>query len=73
MRERLCIAALYADRYARTAAKAVAVSTKTAAQAAQDRKSELACVAGTAVVVGLVARVDGFKAGYELANNRVTI
>lgn len=56
---------LYATAYAIRAKEAIADTTTKAIE----HKSELTCIAGTAVVVGLAARVSGFKAGYEFAQN----
>jgi hypothetical protein len=57
----------YASIYAQLAkyhAKQAATAVK---DVAVDHKSELTCIAGTTVVVGLAARINGFKAGYEFA------
>lgn len=70
LKEKLMSNALvYANLYTQLAAhraKQALVNTK---DAAIDHKSELTCVAATTVVVGLTARVVGFRAGYEFANN----
>jgi hypothetical protein len=59
----------YATLYAKLAkyhATQAAINVK---DAAVDHKSELTCIAGTAAVVGLAARVNGFQAGYEFAKS----
>jgi hypothetical protein len=59
----------YASLYAHLAkyhAKQAAINVK---DAAVEHKSELTCIAATTVVVGVAARVHGFRAGYEFANN----
>lgn len=65
MRNRIVYATLYANLYAHRA-KQAAVNTK---DKAIENKQEIARLAGTAVVVGVAARVAGFKAGYEFAQN----
>ena len=65
MRNRIAIAELYANLY-KDRAKKVVVNTK---KKAVENKSELTCIAVTTVVVGLTARVAGFKAGYAFATN----
>lgn len=65
MRTPLYIGNLYAF-----AAKEYATQAATAVKTyAVDHQSELTCVAATTVVVGLAARVAGFKAGYEFAKS----
>ena len=64
MRNHIAIAELYANLY-KDRAKKVVVNTK---KKAVENKSELTCIAVTTVVVGLTARVAGFKAGYAFAN-----
>lgn len=66
MRTHLFYANLYARHYAAIAQQAV-VNTK---DKVIDHKSHLACIGGTAVVVGVAARVHGFQAGYEFATNQ---
>lgn len=61
----IVIANIYAHHYAARAKRKV-VNAKEFAVA---HKSHLACIAATTAVVGTVARVDGFQAGYEFANN----
>lgn len=73
MRNRLAIAVIYAEAYTRLAAKHTVNAAQAAAQSAQDHKSELACIGGTAVVVGIAARANGFQAGYEFAGGSVTL
>jgi hypothetical protein len=52
--------------------KTVASSaSKHAAEFTTDHKSELTTAAATAFIVGLAARVSGFKAGYEFAQNNI--
>ena len=63
MRNRIIIAALYADAYQHRAKQAAIATTYKIVE----YKSELTCIAGTAAVVGVVARVAGFKAGYKFA------
>lgn len=63
MRNHLFVATLYASAYKHRAMKAAA-HTK---DQIVEHKSELACIAVTTVVVGVVARVAGFQAGYEFA------
>ena len=63
MRKQFAYANLYAHLAKHHAAKAIT----TVKVSAVDHKSELTCIAGTTVVVGLVARINGFKAGYEFA------
>jgi hypothetical protein len=46
-------------------------ASKHAAEFTTDHKSELTTAAATAFVVGLAARVSGFKAGYEFAQNNI--
>ena len=65
MRNHLAIAGVYATLYKYHAKKAV-VNTK---EKAVENKSELTCIAVTTVVVGLTARVAGFKAGYAYATD----
>lgn len=65
MPNRMFIATVYANAYAHRAKQAV-VNTK---EKAIENKQEIARLAGTAVVVGVAARVAGFKAGYAFANN----
>lgn len=65
MRDRLYITALYAQLYAHKTKKA-AINTK---NNAIEHRAEIARLAGTAVVVGVAARVNGFKAGYEFAQS----
>lgn len=65
MFNRFHVAVIYAEAYAHRAIQ-TAANTK---EKAIEHKSELACIGGTAVVVGLAARVHGFKAGYEFATN----
>lgn len=59
--------ALYAVHAVTHNAKRAAVNTK---EYIADHKTEIAVVAGTSAVVGIAARVDGFKAGYEFAQNQ---
>lgn len=59
------VANIYAHHYAARAKQKV-VNAKEFAVA---HKSELVCIAATTAVVGTVARVDGFQAGYEFANS----
>jgi hypothetical protein len=61
----LAIIAIYAD-VCIDRTKHAAINTK---EFAVENKSELTCIAATTVVVGLAARVSGFKAGYAFANN----
>jgi hypothetical protein len=65
MRDRLCITAIYAQHYAHNAKQAV-INTK---DLAVENRNEIARIAGTAVVVGVAARVNGFKAGYKFAQS----
>lgn len=65
MRNHIAYAALYANLYAHRAQQAV-VNTK---DKAVENKQEIARLAGTAVVVGVAARVAGFRAGYEFAQS----
>lgn len=69
MRNHVRLYALYANLYTRKTAQRVATAAGDVAIQAQDHKSELACVGVTTVVVGLAARVAGFKAGYEFAQS----
>lgn len=61
----VAIATIYANHYANRAKQKVA----NAKEFAVAHKSHLVCIAATTAVVGTVARVDGFQAGYEFANN----
>jgi hypothetical protein len=63
MKDRLFIAALYIDAAPHLARKAV-VDTK---DKVIENKYEIARLGATALVVGVAARVAGFKAGYEFA------
>lgn len=65
LRERILIANMYAATYAHRA-KQAAVHAK---DQIVENKSELTRLAATATVVGIAARVNGFKAGYEFAQN----
>lgn len=65
MRNHLFTAHFYAHVYAHRA-KNAAVRTK---DKVIEHKSEMACIGGTAIVVGIAARVNGFQAGYEFAQN----
>jgi hypothetical protein len=69
MRDRIAYTALYAQLYARKAQQA-AISAK---DSAVENRNEIARLAGTAVVVGVAARVNGFKAGYEFAKNSTPV
>jgi hypothetical protein len=65
MRNRLFITTVYANLYAHKTKQAI-INTK---DNAIEHRAEIARLAGTAVVVGVAARVNGFKAGYAFANN----
>lgn len=65
MRDHFVIATIYVQHYAQCA-KQVVVNTK---DQAVENKREIAILTGTAVVVGVAARVAGFKAGYKFAQN----
>ena len=69
MRNRIAIARMYATVYATVAANRVVNATQDTIELAKDNQSELACIGGTAVVVGLAARVNGFRAGYAYAQS----
>lgn len=64
MRNRIVIAAMYTEAYIRRVDRA-AVNTK---NQMVEHKSEMITAAVTTVVVGTVAHVVGFRAGYEFAN-----
>lgn len=64
MRTNLAYANIVVNIYAHRA-KQKALNVK---EYAIEHKSELTCIAATTVVVGLTARVSGFHAGYEFAN-----
>lgn len=68
MRYHMLTIATYLDA-APHLAKRVVVNTK---DKVVEHKSELACIGGTAVAVGLTARVAGFKAGYEFAKSNTS-
>jgi hypothetical protein len=63
MRNRIAYASLYAQLYAHKAQQA-AINAK---DFAVENRSEIGRLAGTAAVVGVAARVNGFKAGYAFA------
>lgn len=63
MRNRIVIARVYAEAYKYHAAR-VATEVK---EIVVEHKSELACIVAASTVVGLAARVAGFKAGYAFA------
>ena len=65
MRNPIFAARFYTHAYSHRAKQAI-TNTK---ERAVEHKSELTCIAATAVVVGLAARVSGFKAGYTFAVN----
>lgn len=65
MRIKIATVALYAHAYTRRAQQTVINAKDFAVQ----HKSEIKCIAATSVVVGLTARADGFKAGYEFAQS----
>ncbi len=65
MRNHIAYATLYANLYAHRA-KQAAVNAK---DKAVENKREIAVLAGTSAVVAVAARVNGFKAGYEFAQN----
>lgn len=64
MRNRMFVAAVYADLFTNTVTEAFH-GTK---QSIIKNKSELARLGAAAVVVGLAARASGFQAGYAFAN-----
>jgi hypothetical protein len=59
------VASAYSHRLAETAK----TTAKQTATFTSDHKSELKTAGATAVIVGLTARVFGFKAGYAFAKN----
>jgi hypothetical protein len=62
-------AKLYANAYSHRAAETATTAYKHTKEFTSDHKSELTTAGATAVVVGLAARVAGFKAGYAFAKN----
>ena len=63
------IAKLYASAHAHRLAETAKTAAKQTATFTTDHKSELKTAGATAVVIGLTARVAGFKAGYAFAKN----
>jgi hypothetical protein len=66
-------AKLNAAIYAHLAAETATFAYTHTKEFASDHKSELITSGATAVVVGLAARVAGFKAGYAFATNKTPI
>lgn len=65
MHNRMFVAALYATATAHEAKKAVVNAKNNVVE----HRAEIARLVGTAAVVGVASRVNGFRAGYAYAAN----